>query len=159
MSRPLLSESALDARIRFPPNPAPSRAAVEPFDPSVGLLIRCCQLRPEDRVLVVGPFILGHILALAGRCAGVTGMRSSRFVRPGETREIVWFTDVADPDNEVISVLKSLGTPRLIIIELIAPALPQVPAAILDKLEKTGFLFQRHYRLRDRVVLVGHRRR
>jgi len=158
MFRQLLFESALDARIWFPPSPAPSRAAVEPFDP-VGLLIHRSQLRPEDRVLVVGPSILGHILALAGRCAGVTGMRSSRFVPPGEMREVVWFTDVADPDNEVISVLKSLGTPRLIIIELVNPALPQMPAATLDKLNKPGFLFRENYRLRDRVVLVGHRRR
>jgi len=125
----------------------------------VGLLIRYSQLRPEDRVLVVGPSILGHILALAGRCAGVTGMRSSRFVRPGETREVVWFTDVANVDDEVIPVLKSLGSPRLIIIELVNPALSGERATILGKLNKTGFQFRESYSPHDRVVLVGHRRR
>lgn len=158
MFRQLLFESALDAQIWFPPGPDTSAAAVEPFAPSVGLLIRYSRLRPEDRVLVVGPFILGHILALAGRCAGVTGMRSSRFVRPGETREVVWFTDVADIDNEVTPVLRSLGIPRQIIIELIKPGLPEERSATLAKLNETGFQFRQTCSLCDRVVLVGHRR-
>jgi hypothetical protein len=123
------------------------------------ILIDATAVGADDRVLVIGPSSLDHLLGLFR-----TGCKSAAAVRshalcPGEGEEsdVVWLTGVASIDAEVIGMIDHLDTPRVVAIELTRDCAKARLPAMLQLLRTKGLVDQAVSKADGRTMVVASR--
>lgn len=135
--------------------PSNCRSCNEPTE----ALILAAGPRPGERVVVIGPGSLGHLLGLARiDCAGAAAFRSvSACRREPERADVVWLTGIEAIDADLAKTIDHLDTPRIVAIELTHDGLKAGMAGILAELRVKGLADQAVIAAGGRTLVVASR--
>ena len=90
-----------------------------PSDSPLDLLIATSDLRPTDHVMVIGRRLSEPLVRLAGcACQSATGVDPASLYMRKETPDVVWLTEVADLDHQVMAAVLKMPSLRVVAVEL-----------------------------------------
>ncbi|HXP95584.1 MAG TPA: hypothetical protein VN809_02655 [Telmatospirillum sp.] len=121
-------------------------------------LIEASDLRPGETVMVVGRALSDHLVGLAHRgCGSAMGVHPDVSFLRMEDADVVWFTDVADIGAGTTAMLRAIGTPRLVAIELLAADSVDGTAEWLRQLAAMGLVHCAYFQAGDRMIVTAAR--
>lgn len=115
-------------------------------------------LRPEDRVLVLGRHSADRLVALS-RC----GCRSAMSLDPAflrslsEPADVVWINSVGELDASLAALIGRIDGVRLVAVELAAASALEPLQSFLRQLRRMGLALQSFSRLDGRIVVTSQR--
>ena len=122
-------------------------------------LIDATDIRPDDRVVVIGQGSLDYLLGLArSGCRSAVAIRSQALCRFEEvSAEVIWFTGVVSFDADFNSIFDHIEVPRVVAIELMQDCTKARLSAILGQLRSKGLVDQSITKVAGRTVMVTSR--
>lgn len=124
-------------------------------------LIEITAIQPEDRVLVIGSALSDRLAGLVRHgCVAATGIHPDALDLHHEPADVIW---LADLDGEAVgpvgALLRRIGEPRLIAVQLPAAADVERGQDFLRRLGAHGMVHGSYHRLGDLLVVVAFRPR
>ena len=121
-------------------------------------LISLSRLRPTDAVLVFGYNVLDHLVGLGRHgVAAAIGVHGGQPCRLFELVDMVWFTAVSDIESEVIRLLRCVGHPRVVAVELVAQPEFKTLRRLVSSLRDNQFSPIDYRKVGQRYFVIGER--
>ncbi|HIJ62556.1 MAG TPA: hypothetical protein HPQ04_07690 [Rhodospirillaceae bacterium] len=122
-------------------------------------MIDATDIRPDDRVVVIGQGSLEYLLGLVrAGCRSAVAIRSQALCRFEEvTADVIWFTGVVAFDADFTSTFDHREVPRVVAIELMQDCTKARLSEILGQLRSRGLVDQSVRKVAGRTVMVASR--
>jgi hypothetical protein len=122
------------------------------------LVAAVCDIRPVDRVIVIGRELSEHLIALAHcGCLSATGVTPTARHVLSEGADVVWIAGGNEIDASVMAAVLQMTGARLIAIELAVSATLAPVRVFLRRLRQKGLVHQSSCLAAGRLVITAQR--